>query len=42
MSEILNPHDDDLESVILGACLTETTAMVLVGDKLSPEMFYET
>ena len=37
-----NPHDDDLESVILGACLTETTAMVLVGDKLSPEMFYET
>lgn len=42
MSEILNPHDDDLESVILGACLTETTAMVLVCDKLSPEMFYET
>lgn len=42
MSEILNPHDDDLESVILGTCLTETTAMVLVGDKLSPEMFYET
>lgn len=42
MSEILNPHDDDLESVILGACLTEITAMVLVGDKLSPEMFYET
>lgn len=42
MSEILNPHDDDPESVILGACLTETTAMVLVGDKLSPEMFYET
>ncbi len=42
MSEILNPHDDDLESVILGACLNETTAMVLVGDKLSPEMFYET
>lgn len=42
MSEILNPHDDDLESVILGACLTETTAMVLVGDKLSSEMFYET
>ena len=42
MSEILNSHDDDLESVILGACLTETTAMVLVGDKLSPEMFYET
>lgn len=42
MSEILNPNDDDLESVILGACLTETTAMVLVGDKLSPEMFYET
>ncbi len=42
MSEILNPHDDHLESVILGACLTETTAMVLVGDKLSPEMFYET
>lgn len=42
MSESLNPHDDDLESVILGACLTETTAMVLVGDKLSPEMFYET
>ena len=42
MAEILNPHDDDLESVILGACLTETTAMVLVGDKLSPEMFYET
>ena len=42
MSELLNPHDDDLESVILGACLTETTAMVLVGDKLSPEMFYET
>lgn len=42
MSEILNPHNDDLESVILGACLTETTAMVLVGDKLSPEMFYET
>lgn len=42
MSEILNLHDDDLESVILGACLTETTAMVLVGDKLSPEMFYET
>ena len=42
MSEILNPHDDDLESVILGACLTETTPMVLVGDKLSPEMFYET
>ena len=26
----------------MGACLTETTAMVLVGDKLSPEMFYET
>lgn len=42
MSEILNPHDSDLEAVVLGACLAETTAMVLVGDKLRPEMFYET
>ena len=41
MSEILNPHDDDLESVILGACLTETTAMVLVGDKLYETKFGE-
>ena len=41
MSEILNPHDSDLEAVVLGACLAETTAMVLVGDKLRPEMFYE-
>lgn len=42
MNEYLNPHDSDLEAVILGACLVETTAMVLVGDKLHPEMFYET
>ena len=41
MSEILNPHDDSLESVILGACLIERTAMVLIGDKLRPEMFYD-
>lgn len=41
MSEILNPHDPDVEEVILGACLIETTAMVLVADKLRPEMFYE-
>lgn len=41
MAEILNPHDADLESVILGACLAESTAMVLVSGKLCPEMFYE-
>lgn len=41
MTEILNPHDPELEGVILGACLVESTAMVLVGDKLRPEMFYE-
>ena len=41
MAEILNPHDSDLEAVVLGACLLETTAMVLVADKIRPEMFYE-
>ena len=41
MAEIFNPHDADLESVILGACLAESTAMVLVSGKLCPEMFYE-
>ena len=41
MSEILNPHDSDLEAVILGACLIETTAMVTVADALRPEMFYQ-
>lgn len=41
MSEILNPHDSNLESVILGACLAESTAMTLIGSKLRPEMFYE-
>lgn len=41
MTEILNPHDPELEGVILGACLVESAAMVLVGDKLRPEMFYE-
>lgn len=41
MAEILNPHDPDLEMVILGACLLETTAMVTVADKLRPEMFYQ-
>ncbi|MBD9093300.1 MAG: replicative DNA helicase, partial [Bacteroides oleiciplenus] len=41
MAEILNPHDADLEEVVLGACLLETAAMALVGDKLRAEMFYE-
>ena len=42
MDSYLNPHDAGLEAVVLGACLAETAAMVLVGDKLRPEMFYET
>lgn len=41
MNEILSPHDSEVEAVILGACLIESTAMVLVSDKLRPEMFYE-
>lgn len=41
MAEILNPHDADLEEVVLGACLLETAAMALVADKLRAEMFYE-
>lgn len=41
MAEILSPHDADVEGVILGTCLIETTAMVFVADKLRPEMFYE-
>lgn len=41
MAEILSPHDADVEGIILGACLIETTAMTLVADKLRPEMFYE-
>lgn len=41
MSQILNPHDSTLEEVILGACLIESTALMLVSDKLRPEMFYE-
>lgn len=41
MSQILNPHDSSLEEVILGACLIESTALMLVSDKLRPEMFYE-
>ncbi len=36
MAEILNPHDADLESVILGACLAESTAMVLVSGEAVP------
>lgn len=41
MAEILNPHDVNVEEVILGACLIETSAMVAVAGKLRPEMFYE-
>lgn len=41
MTEILSPHDAELEEAILGACLLETAAMALVADKLRPEMFYE-
>ena len=41
MAEILNPHDAELEEVVLGACLLETAAMTLVADKLRAEMFYE-
>lgn len=37
----MNPHDEDLEAVILGACLIEKTAMPLIADKIRPEMFYQ-
>ena len=39
--QFLSPHDADLEEVVIGACLLESTAMALVADKLRPEMFYE-
>ncbi len=38
--DLLQPQDADLEEVVLGACLIESAAMALVGDKLRPEMFY--
>ena len=37
----MNPQDEDLEAVILGACLLEKTAMPLIADKIRPEMFYQ-
>lgn len=36
-----NPQDEDLEAVIIGACLLEKTAMPLIADKVRPEMFYQ-
>lgn len=41
MSEILNPHDAEIEEAVLGACLVETEALPLVAGKIRPEMFYE-
>ena len=41
MSTLINPHDAELEEVILSACMMEREAMPLVADKLRPEMFYE-
>lgn len=37
----MNPQDEDLEAVIIGACLIEKTAMPLIADKIRPEMFYQ-
>lgn len=41
MNEYVNPHDTDLEEAVIGACLVESKAIILVDDKLRPEMFYE-
>ena len=41
MSTLINPHDTELEEVILSACMMEREAMPLIADKLRPEMFYE-
>lgn len=37
----MNPQDEDLEAVIIGACLIEKTAMPLIAEKIRPEMFYQ-
>lgn len=37
----MNPQDEDLEEVIIGACLIEKTAMPLIAEKIRPEMFYQ-
>lgn len=41
MSEILNPHDAEIEEAVIAACLIETEAMPVIADKVRPEMFYE-
>lgn len=41
MSEILNPHDAEIEEAVIAACLIETQAMPVIADKVRPEMFYE-
>lgn len=41
MNEILNPQDADLEEIVIGVCLAESTAITLIADKLRPEMFYQ-
>ena len=38
MSTLINPHDTELEEVILSACMMEREAMPLIADKLRPEM----
>lgn len=35
------PQVPELEAAVIGALLTETQAMILIADKLSPEMFYD-
>ena len=37
----MNPQDEDLEAVIIGACLIEKTAMPLIAEKIRPEMLYQ-
>ncbi|MCD8094175.1 MAG: replicative DNA helicase [Bacteroides sp.] len=41
MSEILNPHDAELEEAVLCGCLIATESMPLLADRVRPEMFYE-
>lgn len=35
------PQAPELEAAVIGALLTETQAMTLIADKLTPEMFYD-
>ena len=40
MDDIVNPQDAELEEIVLGACLRESTAITLVAGILRPEVFY--